>query len=130
MAQIATLPSQPCSLPPSFISAFVRRCFSEELGLVDFPQALTAMDYLRDLDIRRRRELTNALRRLGIDREELGKDGEAHPANGNRAIAEWVKEMEKKEKKVEALYTQVYIGLRRWVWTHDTQGTSQREYLD
>lgn len=115
MTQIAHLPSQPCSLPPSFITSFVRRCFPEELGLVDFPQALTGMDYLRDLDIRRRRELVGALRRLGIDRENLGPDGEARTVCGNRAIAEWVRDIDEKEKRVEALYTQVYIGLRRWV---------------
>lgn len=114
MAQIAHLPNQPCSLPPSFITSFVRRCFPEDLGQVDFPQALTGMDYLRDFDIRRRRELVGALRRLGIDRDSLGADGE-EKTSGNPAIAAWVKSVDQKERRVEALYTQVYIGLRLWV---------------
>ncbi|KAI9815163.1 MAG: hypothetical protein M1832_005565 [Thelocarpon impressellum] len=113
MNQIAQLPSQPCSLPPSFITSFARRCFPEDLTLVDFPQALTGMDYLRDLETRRRRELAAALRRLNIDRRSLGPDGEER-GSGNPAIARWVKAIEEKERKVEALYTQVYIGLRRW----------------
>ncbi|KAI9676857.1 MAG: hypothetical protein M1817_006696 [Caeruleum heppii] len=118
MAQIAHLPSQPCSLPPSFITSFVRRCFHEELTMVDFPQALTGMDYLRDLDARRRRELAATLRRLGIDKNSLGADGE-EKTSGNPEIAAWVKAADEKEKRVEALYTQVYIGLRRWTMINE-----------
>ena len=114
MAQISHLPSQPCSLPPSFITSFVRRCFSDDLTLVDFPQALTGMDYLRDMEARRRRELTAALRRLGINKNSVAAVGE-QTTRDNPAITTWVQNMEKKERKVEALFTQVYVGLRRWV---------------
>lgn len=114
MEHVSYLPSQPFSLPPSFITSFVRRCFTEDLCQVDFTQALTALDYLKDLETRRKRELSQALQRLGIqgsrmdeEREELEK---YHPR-----IGEWIASMEDKERKVEALYTQVYIGLRRWV---------------
>ena len=114
MEQISFLPSQPFSLPPSFITSFVRRCFTEDLCLVDFTQALTALDYLKDLENRRKRELSAALHRLGIDKETFGKEreklNERYPG-----LTEWVLSMEEKEKRVEALYTQVYIGLRRWV---------------
>ncbi|KAI9801677.1 MAG: hypothetical protein M1833_002359 [Piccolia ochrophora] len=113
MAQIAQLPSQPCSLPPSFITAFVRRCFAEELIMVDFPQALTGMDYLRDLEMRRRREIASCLKRLNINKNSLGPDGE-EKTSGIPALSAWVKSMEEKERKTEALYTQCYIGLRRW----------------
>ena len=112
MAHISQLPSQPTSLPPSFITSFVRRCFPPELDQVDFPQALTAMDYLKDLEIRRRREVVAALDKLGIDREDIShRDKIARKYPG---VLRWVMDIEDKERKVEALYTQVYIGLRRW----------------
>jgi len=114
MEHVSYLPSQPFSLPPSFVTSFVRRCFTDDLCQVDFTQALTALDYLKDLETRRKRELTQALKRLGIHGSRLNEEREEvekhHPK-----IAEWISNMEDKERKVEALYTQVYIGLRRWV---------------
>ena len=113
MTHISNLPSQPFSLPPSFITSFVRRCFPAELCLVDFTQALTAMDYLKDLENRRKRELTMALQSLGLDTaivEQAGRE-----ISTNTKISEWVLSLQGKEKRVEALYSQVYIGLRRWV---------------
>lgn len=117
MAHISQLPSQPTSLPPSFITSFVRRCFPPELDEVDFPQALTAMDYLKDLEVRRRREVVAALDKLGIDREDLShRDKLARKYPG---VLRWVTEIEDKERKVEALYTQVYVGLRRWTLVNE-----------
>jgi hypothetical protein len=113
MSHISQLPSQPCSLPPSFVTSFVRRCFPHELDQVDFPQALTALDYLKDLEVRRRREVVAALDRLGVDRADLGERavlGRKYPG-----VLRWVISIEDKERKVEALYTQVFLGLRRWV---------------
>lgn len=114
MEHVSYLPSQPFSLPPSFITSFARRCFTEDLCKVDFTQALTALDYLKDLETRRKRELSQALQRLGIHGSRMNEEREEvekyHPR-----IGEWIASMEDKERKVEALYTQVYIGLRRWV---------------
>lgn len=118
MTHISNLPSQPFSLPPSFITSFVRRCFPAELYQVDFTQALTALDYLKDLENRRKRELTVALQRLGLDTAMVENAG--GEISKNAKISEWVLSMQGKEKKVEALYSQVYIGLRRWVWTLPT----------
>lgn len=115
MTHISNLPSQPFSLPPSFITSFVRRCFPAELCQVDFTQALTALDYLKDLENRRKRELTVALKRLGLDSATVEQAGAE--ISKNAKISEWVLSMQSKEKKVEALYSQVYIGLRRWVRT-------------
>ncbi|KAG8529331.1 uncharacterized protein KY384_005967 [Bacidia gigantensis] len=112
MEHISQLPSQPCSLPPAFITSFVRRCFTEDLAMVDFTQSLTALDYLKDLENRRKRELTAVLQRLGID-EDVVSERRAEISYNSR-ISEWVNGMHDKERKVEALYTQVYIGLRRW----------------
>ncbi|KAL9625576.1 MAG: hypothetical protein Q9160_000289 [Pyrenula sp. 1 TL-2023] len=112
MTHISQQPTQPCSLPPSFVISFVRKCFTVELEQVDFPQALTALDYLKDLEVRRRREVAAALQRLGVDREDLRekeKLGKKYPG-----VLRWVSSIEEKERKVEALYTQVYLGIRRW----------------
>lgn len=125
MTHISQLPSQPFSLPPSFITSFVRRCFTSDLCLVDFTQALTALDYLKYLENRRKRELTLVLQRLGVDLESLGHTGEETSSRDPR-IAEWVLAMQDKERKVEMLYTQVYIGLRRWVISANLPGNSYR----
>ncbi|KAL8711057.1 MAG: hypothetical protein Q9220_004438 [cf. Caloplaca sp. 1 TL-2023] len=113
MNHISQLPSQPFSLPPAFITSFVRRCFTVDLCLIDFTQALTALDYLKDLEGRRRREITLALQRLGLDRDSIGKS-EEELRDSRPRIAEWVQGMQEKERKVESLYTHVYLGLRRW----------------
>lgn len=114
MSHISRLPSQPFSLPPAFITSFVRRCFTDDLCSVDFTQALTALDYLKDLENRRKRELTLVLHRLGLGKDTMEQAGDAISRRHPR-IAEWLLGMQTKERKVEALYTQVYIGLRRWV---------------
>lgn len=99
-------------LPPNFITAFVQKCFPSHLPRVDFPQALTGLDYLKDLETRRRRECASAMKRLGIDRDALEqRDGAALSPRCLR----WVKAAEEKERKVDQLYTQIYVGLRRWI---------------
>ncbi|KAK4955096.1 hypothetical protein LTR10_007290 [Elasticomyces elasticus] len=107
MAQISQLPNQPSSLPPSFITSFVRRCFPSDL-------ALTGLDYLKDLETRRRREVAGAMSRLAIDRTTLELDGESL-SDRYPGVKQWVTDINDKERKVEALYTQVYIALRRWI---------------
>lgn len=92
MTQIAQLPVQPCSLPPAFITSFVRRCFTADLTKVDFPQALTGLDYLKDLEHRRRRELRSAFSRLELGRQSVEQ-------STSQAIAAWVRSMEEKEKR-------------------------------
>lgn len=109
------MPSQPCSLPPIFINSFVRRCFPPELELVDFSQALTGLDYLKDLETRRRREGAAAFNRLGIERDQLRADREELLKTAHPTVAKWADDTEKSETKIEALYTQVYVALRRWV---------------
>ena len=112
MEQISEQPHQPFSLPPSFINSFVRRCFTEQLCQVDFTQALTALDYLKDLENRRKRELSAANIRLGA--AKMASPG-GNDEIANAELEKWMAGMEDKSRKVEALYTQVYVGLRRWV---------------
>lgn len=114
MTYVSQLPTQSFSLPPAFVASFVRRCFPEDICLVDFTQALTALDYLKDLESRRKRELSLAIQRLGIDVAALDRIGDASGRNSPKLI-EWVLDMQAKAKKTEAYYTQMYIGLRRWV---------------
>lgn len=113
--QISRLPSQPCSLPPSFITSFLRRCFTPELERVDFPQALTALDYLKDLDNRQRNEVFAALQRLNIRREDVEEPVNPELARKYPGVVAWVKQINDKEYKAEILYTSLYLGLRRWV---------------
>ncbi len=114
MTQISQLPSQPCSLPPSFINSFARRCFPPVLTDVDFPQSLTALDYIKDLEMRRRRDFAAALHRLGIERDTLGTDADDFSTK-YPGVATWVRGMEEKERKIETLYTQLFVAVRRWV---------------
>ena len=81
--------------------------------MVDFTQALTAMDYLKDLETRRRRDLSKALQNLGLDRSVA--DERKRQSSLDPRVTDWLNTMKEKDRKVEALYTQVYIGLRRWV---------------
>ncbi|KAK6431081.1 hypothetical protein LTR95_012756 [Oleoguttula sp. CCFEE 5521] len=113
MAQMSNLPAQPTSLPPSFITSFVGKCFPVELVCVDFPQALTGLDYLKDLEHRRRREVQFAMSRLDIDRAAPPTDLELQTKYPG--VARWLRGIDEKERKVETLYTQLYIGIRRWV---------------
>jgi len=114
LAQMSQLPSQPNSLPPSFINSFLRRCFPPDLISVDFPQALTSLDYLKDLETRRRREVAAAMSRLDIDRATLDTHA-ASLSDRYPGVMRWVQSIEEKERKLEALYTQLYIVLRRWI---------------
>ena len=114
MSHISKLPTQPFSLPPSFVTSFVRRCFTADLCQVDFTQALTALDYLKDLESRRTREVKTALQRLGMDKDKTIETREDIKRRFPR-VSEWLTSIADKERRVEALYTQVYVGLRRWV---------------
>lgn len=114
MSHLNSLPTQPCSLPPTFIVNFVNRCFHPSLQLVDFPQALTALDYLRDLETRRRKEMRAAFERLHVHNDtyesEMASMAEKFPG-----IALWVRNVEGKNRKAESYYAQLWLGLRRWV---------------
>lgn len=111
--QISRLPSQPCSLPPSFITTFLRRCFAPQFEEADFHQALTSLDYLKDLEMRRRREVTAALQRLGLQPGDLKSKADLAKEHPN--VLSWAESIDVKAKKVESLYSHIYIGLRRWV---------------
>lgn len=116
--EISQIPSQPVQLPPPFLISFARKCFQLELRKVDFPQALTGLDYLKDLETRRRREVAAAMYRLDIDASVLGAEADLLSTR-YPGVAQWVKMIEEKERKVDAIYTQLYIGLRRWIMINE-----------
>jgi hypothetical protein len=115
VSHLSQLSKAPTSLPPSFLNGFIRKTFKQDLTLVDFPQSLTALDYLRDLDSRRRREIVSAVERLGIRRDAHGQP-EIDDESG--AVSKWLIALQAKEKKSEEIYSFCYIGLRRWVCMH------------
>ena len=88
-----------------------------------------AMDYLKDLETRRKRELRAALRRLGVDPKTFGTEGD-DLSKKYPGVATWIAGMQEKERKVEALYTQVYIGLRRWVSTPNSEIVDMKALAD
>ncbi|KAF2134880.1 hypothetical protein P153DRAFT_372155 [Dothidotthia symphoricarpi CBS 119687] len=118
MTHLNSLPTQPSSLPPTFIVNFVGRCFHASLALVDFPQALTSLDYLRDLENRRRREMVAAFERVHIHADTYESDIE-NMAERFPGIALWVRNVEGKNKKAEGYYAQLYLGLRRWIMINE-----------
>lgn len=114
MTHINSMPQQPSSLPPTFIISFVSRIFHPSLSLVDFPQALTALDYLRDLENRRRKEMVAAFARVHIHPETFDSDIESM-SEKFPGIALWAKNLEGKNKKAELYYAKLWLGVRRWV---------------
>ncbi|PGG95299.1 hypothetical protein AJ79_10136 [Helicocarpus griseus UAMH5409] len=111
MSQISQLPTQPCSLPPNFITSFVRRCFPENLAFVDFPQALTALDYLRDLEQRRVKDIKAALEKLGVVDDSFDKEDLVKRYPG---VAAWIDSIREKDTYAAALYSRVYLLSRYW----------------
>ncbi|KAF2711481.1 hypothetical protein K504DRAFT_375066 [Pleomassaria siparia CBS 279.74] len=118
MGHLGSLPSQPSSLPPAFIISFASRCFHPCLPLVDFPQALTALDYLRDLETRRRKEVAAAYQRLSIHKDSFTADVDA-VSERFPGVALWAKNIQGKSKKAELYYSQLWLGLRRWIMINE-----------
>lgn len=115
MHQISRLPSQPCSLPPSFLTSFLRKCFVSDLDKVDFPQALPALDYLKTLENRWKKEVALALERLNVSRDDAADPTRSELASKYPGVAAWLQTINAKSRQIQALYTQIYVGLRRWV---------------
>lgn len=96
LEHISNLPSQPCTLPPVFLSTFVRKTFPLQQENVEFDQALTALDYIRDLEVRRQKELDKAVRARGESDKKI-------------------QALRAKSIKIEKFYASAIAGIRRWV---------------
>ncbi|KAJ5338361.1 hypothetical protein N7452_005089 [Penicillium brevicompactum] len=116
---VSELPSQPCSLPPSFIISFVRRCFCLELHNVDFAQALTSLDYLKDLQGRWKKEIDSAFRRLNVTAQDARDPQHSEVARKYPGVMEWYAEISQKARMIDFMYTQIYVGMRRWILVNE-----------
>jgi hypothetical protein len=114
MNQLKALPTRTSALPPAFIVNFVTRTFMPEPADVDWSQALTALDYLKDLETRRRREMITAFDALDVHQKTWDADL-ARVAEHAPGIALWIGNLEGKNKKAESYYAQIWVGLRRWI---------------
>ena len=95
LQHMSNQPVQPCTLPPVFLTTFIKKCFPADYEDVDFDQALTALDYMRDLEIRRHKELEKAVRARG--------------AHDGKVMA-----LKKRSAKLDNLYAKALVGVRRW----------------
>jgi hypothetical protein len=109
-------------LPVGFLVTFVRRAFTPNLEDVDFPQAITAFDYLKNLNRRRQKEILLALKSLAIElvpsqapfvqiSQVQMQDLELSHPN----VAEWVKSIVKRDRDAHYLFKKVRFFLRCWV---------------
>jgi hypothetical protein len=99
--------------PVQFVQQVCRKVFAQEYKDIEFSQALTCIDYLRDLECTRRTALRDAALRLGIDKENwrsILADAEAY---------HWVSSVQKQELVIESLYAAIFLDLRIWVGTID-----------
>ncbi|KAG9229977.1 hypothetical protein BJ875DRAFT_357085, partial [Amylocarpus encephaloides] len=104
-------------LPTRFIENIcLNKVFKQNYDDVDFNQALTCLDYLRDLECTRRNSLREAALTLGISKENwrnvLAEEPEAY---------RWVSMVQKQELAIESSYAAVFIDLRIWTMVHELQ---------
>ncbi|KAJ5724118.1 hypothetical protein N7488_002153 [Penicillium malachiteum] len=111
---ISHLPSQPCTLLPSFLVSYIRRTFTSDVGRIDFPHAMYAIDYVRDLDLRYKKEFDKALRTLCITRADVVDPVNSSLARKFPGNMAWVEKMYLVSRDLETLYTQLYLGMRVW----------------
>jgi hypothetical protein len=97
-------------LPPSFVEQFCLKVFSLEYEHVDFNQALTAIDYLRDFEYSRRQSLRAAAKRIGITKENWRDVLKDYPD-----VVNWVEEVQDTELNIEEWYASAFVDLRIWV---------------
>lgn len=97
-------------LPPNFVRNLCLKVFSNEYKDVDFGQALTSLDYLRDLELSRRTALREAAERLNIREDSWKSVLQEEP----EAYA-WVSSVQLQELEIENYYAAIFVDLRIWV---------------
>ncbi|CAG7980025.1 unnamed protein product [Penicillium salamii] len=112
---VSEMPSQPCALPPTFIASFVRRVFTKELRYVTFSQALCSLDYLKGLQGRWKKEVDGAFRRINVNPQDVIDPQSSEVTRNFPGVMVWYKDISQKARVIDMLYTQVYVGLRRWI---------------
>ncbi|KAH8661531.1 hypothetical protein BGZ60DRAFT_530482 [Tricladium varicosporioides] len=105
--------------PPKFIQDLcLKKVFLKEYKEVDFNQALTGLDYLRDLEVTRRKALREAAIKLGI-----AKDTWRTVLLEDPAAYKWVQRVQDQELEIEGYYADIFIDLRIWTMVHELQAT-------
>ena len=100
-------------LPAAFVRKIcLNRIFLESYDDVDFDQALAGLDYLRNLETKRRNTLRYAAQRLGLDHVNW-EDTLA----GEPEAKSWIELTQKQELQIERYYADLFVDLRVWVGT-------------
>lgn len=98
-------------LPPEFIRKWcLDKVFTKVEELVDFSQALTGIDYLQDLECRRREALREVALRLKIEKNNWRKVLSSDPD-----AKKWVEDIQAQETIIEGFYATCFVDLRIWV---------------
>ncbi|TGO23025.1 hypothetical protein BPAE_0146g00030 [Botrytis paeoniae] len=102
-------------LPPDFIRKWcLDKVFTKDQDQVDFDQALTGIDYLQDLECRRREALREVALRLKIDKHNWRRVLSADPD-----AKRWVEDIQAQETIIEGFYATCFVDLRIWTMLHE-----------
>ncbi|KAF7940096.1 uncharacterized protein EAE98_000223 [Botrytis deweyae] len=102
-------------LPPDFIRKWcLDRVFTKDEDQADFDQALTGIDYLQDLECRRREALREVALRLKIDKHNWRRVLSADPD-----AKKWVEDIQAQETIIEGFYATCFVDLRIWTMLHE-----------
>lgn len=105
------LPRTRNGLPPKLVrNMCLKICFKKSYQDAQFNRALSALDYLRDLECTRRTALRDAATRLRITKEDWRE-----VLSGDHEAYLWVESIQKQELVIETYYANVYIDFRIWV---------------
>ncbi|KAF2147421.1 uncharacterized protein K452DRAFT_293845 [Aplosporella prunicola CBS 121167] len=108
--EMSQLPLQRTSLPLVFVRKFVRDTFcQDQLSRVNFSQALTALDYFKDLEMRRINTVQEMWHRLGVDVR----------ATPGGSLGELAHLIDLKERYLTEMYAWLYVYLRQWILIHE-----------
>ncbi|TGZ80124.1 hypothetical protein EX30DRAFT_349592 [Ascodesmis nigricans] len=109
MEHISQLPAQPSHLPAICYTKFIDRCFPPDHEYVEFDNALRALDYIRDLEMRRKKELEKAMRYKG--------------ENDKKIIT-----LRARASKLDMQYAKVLTGIRRYTLMHELSAPEFNKY--
>ncbi|KAL1385098.1 hypothetical protein HDK64DRAFT_311488 [Phyllosticta capitalensis] len=119
--EIAQLPLQRTSLPYVFVKKFVKETFgTKQLKSVNFSQALTALDYLKDVDMRRHKSIKDMWCRIDLDTWESIEE----KVSRDEAVIKIFNDVNKHEKAADELYAWLYVNLRVWILINEIKFTS------
>lgn len=107
-------PSTKAGLPAVVIKDTCRRIFTKDYEKVQFNQALTGLDYLRDMELTRRGKLRQAATRLGISLTTWKMVLQDTPD-----ALRWIELLQQYELKIEGYYANAFIDIRIWVCIHN-----------